>query len=354
MSEKKTGQQKKQTAAMTPAEFSELISGSALSGGYLFYGEEDYLKNHYFSEARKKLLPLDDYFDYVCMTEDDYSPDKLAEAISSAPFPNDKKLIRLSNLRLDSFKEPQISALCEACSALETYTDTVVILVLSATDGANDVKSSQFRALGKVLKQVEFRREDPRRLSKWVARHFAGEGVFADQDACDRLISVSGRDMYTLKSETEKIAAYVRQNGRDKVGEKDIDALASRNIEFGEYDFADAILRRDGERAYAILAEYRSKKYKPELVLSGISSTVCNIYSVRLCSDSGMSQDDTASRLGLHPYRVKLYSRAASASSPSQLAKLVTICAEADDIMKNTGIDSYSVLEKLTAEAISR
>ncbi|MBQ7604798.1 MAG: DNA polymerase III subunit delta [Clostridia bacterium] len=354
MADKRQGTAKKPSPALTPAEFSDLITKSGLSGGYLFYGEEDYLKNHYFSEARKKLLPLDDYFDFVGMTAEDYTPDGLAEAIASAPFPNEKKLIKLSNLRLESFKEAQVASLCEACSALDTYKDSVVILILAASDAANDVRSSQFRALGKVLKPVEFGREDPRRLSKWIARHFAGEGVFADQDACDRLISLSGRDMYTLKSETEKISAYVKQNGRDRATEKDVYSLASRNTEFGEYDFADAILHRDAERAFAILSEYRTKKYKPELVLSGISSTVCSIYSVKLCSDSGLGQDDIASRLGIHPYRVRLYSRAASGSSASKLAALVTICSEADDIMKNTGIDSYSVLEKLTAEALSR
>ncbi len=345
---------KKPGQILSAADFSGLLSGGLPGGGYLFYGEEDYLKNHYFSEARKKLLPLDDYFDFVGMTADDYSAEKLADAIASAPFPNDRKLIRLSGMRLESFRDAQLSALCGALSAVEIYTETVVIMILSASDAGNDVKSQQFRALSKILRPVEFPREDPRRLSKWVARHFAGEGVFAAQEVCDRLIAVSGRDMFTLKNETEKIAAYVKQNGRDHVEIHDVTLVASPGIEFGEYDFADAILKRDSHRAFAILSEYRTKKFRPEIVLSGISSTICNIYSVRVCLESGLSPEETATKLGLHPYRVKLYSSASAGSSAGRIAELVSICASADDIMKSTGIDSYSVLEKLTAEAISR
>ena len=77
-----------------------------LFGGYLFYGEEEYLKRNSLSEARKSVFPDGpDSFNHIRLDAENFSIEALENAIMALPVFAEKKLIEIHSLNLSSMKD---------------------------------------------------------------------------------------------------------------------------------------------------------------------------------------------------------------------------------------------------------
>ena len=95
---------------MTPSEFKSELK--TLSGGYLFYGEEDYLKRHYLLSARKETVCDGDVFNHIIINSEHYTPEYLSSVIEALPVMADKKLIEINSLHYSSMTENELEQFC--------------------------------------------------------------------------------------------------------------------------------------------------------------------------------------------------------------------------------------------------
>ena len=147
---------------MTESEFRDLIKQN-ISGGFLFYGEEDYLKNYYRRELLKAALAdcPPDLQDLNCIrvTLEDGDFSALTTAITTLPMLSEKKVVEVSPPDMGSWRESEKKALLEALEGLKDSPDTVLVLIASrgALDPGTQKKSNSFfRSLSKILTPVEF------------------------------------------------------------------------------------------------------------------------------------------------------------------------------------------------------
>ena len=106
---------------ITDSEFRKRISKNP-SGGYLFFGDEDYLKLHALKSARDavcsdpSLAVFNDLT--VDLTAESLSPDELfsriSSALSAAPMMADFKLVTLRGLCPDELRSAELDAICRA------------------------------------------------------------------------------------------------------------------------------------------------------------------------------------------------------------------------------------------------
>lgn len=339
---------------MTPAELSSAIKRGALTGAYLFYGEEDYLRNRYAELVRSAVLPDgDDGFNRYTFDADSFTQEALAEAITSLPVMADKKMIEITGLGLDAMDEDERKGLIGILSELPDYEYNVVVLNLSPEEfNPGTVKSPNklLRPLSEVLTPVNFERQNPAKLNKWLGQHFMAQGVLAEPDVCVKLMDIAGHDMYTLASQSEKLAAYVLAHGRDKLTLEDVYAEASPVKEIDEFDFTNAILSGDTDRALWILADRKMRKEKPELILSEVTGVIRGTLLTCRLSDEGMSVKEISSRTGIHEYRVGLFAKFAKKKTAPELQKALALCYEADRKIKSTALDNYVLLDRLVLE----
>ncbi len=328
-----------------------------LSGGYLFCGEEDYLKRYYMGAARNAVTEKNDIFNRILITADNYSADNLMSSIESLPVMNDKKFIEISGLPFNEMREQDIEDMTEVLSKLPDYEYDVLIIYADAENfdaGTPKQPSKLFKKLSKVVKPVLFPRETPARLAAWVAKHFAAELVVAPPDAVNALLAKCGCDMSVLSSEIEKLCWYLKAANREKLTEADVALVASESKEIAAFDFTNAILDGKISKALSILTELRLKKEKPEIILSGISKVICELCAVKALMESGSGSQMIAQKLKMHPFKAGLYMKSASAADSDKLKRLAAICYDADIRIKSTPLDSYGVLDRLTVEAAMR
>ena len=336
------------------ADFKTLLKGG-LSGGFFFFGEEDYLKQHYISAAREAVLGDNGFgaFNDIKLDGADYSPEKLSDLFSVLPMMSEKKFIELKGLDISAMKQADFDELCEVLELLSEY-DYNVFVMSVPFDGFDagylpKSPSPRLAALAGLLTAVQFDLMPQGKLSAWVKRHFSHEKITASDELCAYLVDYCGRNMFVLKNEIDKLCGYVKASGREVLKLEDIKEAAIQCTEYGAFAFSNAIMQGDTETALSLLSIYKMEKKEPIYVMGELTKVFSDMLYVKVLCDAGMTSFDISSSLKsqkISDYKAKLYAKSVSKISMEKLQKIILLCNKTDMQLKNSGI-GYVALERL-------
>lgn len=323
-----------------------------ITGGYLFFGDEDYMKSFVLRSARASVCPDETFavFNDIRLDALDYTPSALLDALIPPPMMADRKIVTLSGIDLSSMRQSEIDDLCEALASLSEYDYNLFILSVPAghMDVGNPPRkpSALLTRLSELLTPVHFEAVSGARLISWVGKHFEHAGVTASPQVCSKLIEYSGRSMFTLSAETEKLAYYVLWNGRTQVTEEDVLNVSIAELSSDTFALTNAIVDCNYEAAMRALEFMRFHRVEPIIVLSEISSTLYDLVTVKALMDQGMPVGEIASFLKRNEYKVKIYAGSLTGRSMKKLERAVDLCSAADLALKNSS-SGYLPLERL-------
>lgn len=342
---------------MNDREFkAELKQG--LSGIYLFYGDEEFLKKYYLAEGKKHVLGEDDdfaVFNYVEIQEEEFSPDALRDAAATVPMMAEKVCV-VAHADLTKYADKKANAvsgkledLTEALSQIRDA-DTSVVFIVCASGNFDAGRKNRPSALLKTVQNyasvVEFEYQSSAVLKKWALRHFEREQLSANDDALSYIVSAAGPDMTFLSLEIQKLVCYVKSQNRAVLTLEDAALLCSENGELDDFALSNAIVSGDRAAALEALREAQDKRRKATVVLSGITSDFINMLTVSIYVKEGLSKDEIARKTGLHAFRVGKYMEAVRNVDTAAVRAALDRCREADAALKGSGID-YIALERL-------
>lgn len=331
-----------------------------LSGIYLFFGEEEYMKHYYLAETRKAMLgdDPDAVFRHKKISCLDFDTEKMSDALTtvSMGFTEGKTLCELHEIQFDSLKESEWKALCDVLSSASPDVVTVIYTTPDEFDCGTLPKmpSKALTRLSEYATPVNFCREGDLKLSKWAARHFAAEKLSYETGVCDLIVERCGRDMFVLSNEIEKLCAYVKYGERTYIEKKDVMTVCCHNMEINAFDFSNAVLDGNTDKACAILSDMKLKKEKPIYILSNVTRVVTDMYLVKTLVEGGMNDSEIAKKLKMHEYKVGLYRKSTARGRYRRLQRLLEICCDTDIKLKSSALDDYTELDKLVIMACSR
>lgn len=336
---------------ITEAEFRRQIKNAPRTG-YLFYGDEDYLKAHAVALAREVISPEPafSFFNEFCIDATDYTSEKLIDALTPLPMQSERKIIFLMGFDFNSMKSGEIDELCSTLSLLTEYDYNTVIISVAAgciDEGYSPSKPSAILTkLGSVLTLVRFEKSTVPKICVWAEKHFEHGGVKISNPVLSFFVNYCGTDMYKLSGEIDKLCAYVKYDGRTEVTEYDIREVSAADTEFDSFALANAIMEGRNSDALAVLDFLRFKRADPLILFGEISKTFCDLLMIKRLSDDGMSPADIGKAKLMNEYRAKIYARAASRIPYERLYRKIEICTEADRKLKLSP-EGYSALEFL-------
>jgi DNA polymerase-3 subunit delta len=252
-----------------------------LSGIYLFIGEEEYMKQYYLSEIRKKLLPSEEdvMFKHKKLSCRELDLEQITDALTTASlgfFGDGKTLCELHEIQFDALKEAEWKELEQIFSSVSED----VITVIYTVEGDLDVgllpkaPSKNLQRLAQYAKPFNFPREGELKLAKWVSKHIANEKLSYETGVCEKMVEYCSRDMFLLANEIQKLTAYVKEKGESFVTMEDLNRVCVRTFEVNAFDFSNALLNFQTDRALEILSDMKLKKEKPTRISS---SRFCHI-----------------------------------------------------------------------------
>lgn len=335
------------------ADFRKALK-AAPTGGYLFFGEEDYMKATAIRMARENVTEADPAmaaFNDIRLDGLDFTPSALLDALTVPPMGAERKIITVTGLNLSALRAADMDKLCEALSEIPDYPYNLVILSAAADtfDPGNLPKkpSELLTAFSEYLTPVWFERNTPAKLAGWVQKHYLHGGVQADPKICQFTVEYCGRNMFTLAGEIDKVSCYVRAHGRDTATEADIRAVAIPAMEYDAFAFTNAIMERRRADALDILSDLKLRRVEPLFILSEVSRVVCDLLAIRTMADGGRTPAEIGSELKMHEYRVGLYLKQARKTDARLLRNAVAAAETADKALKRSAADGYGIIERL-------
>lgn len=331
-------------------------------GSYLFYGEEDYLKSHAL-KSLKDAMGIDEaleIFNLVSLDVLDYDAEKLIDMLSMPPMMADKKLVVVTGLNIKKMSKGaktadgaigEFKALLDAIAHLDEFDYNNLVIILPAGNIEEEVPKRKLptalAALSEYLTPVKFEASTPQKLALWSARHFEHHGIKASGADCAYLVDYCGKNMFTLASEIEKLCLYAKSQGRDHILRDDISLVCTAEMEYGAFEFSNAILSGRRSEALSILSVMKFKQVEPLMIMGELSGICADLLKIKILLLAGKNQQQIEKETGMNAYKVKLYANSASSMELDKLQKIVNMAAEADMAMKFQFDAGYLHLEKL-------
>lgn len=344
-------------------------------GVYLFYGNEEYTKDYYARELRKKVTasPLPE-FNHIIFDASVSGPGELAEAVFSLPYMWDYKLIEIKNLELSALNAETAAGYAEVIAQLPDYIILLFLFRSSELDesiveggykksaGLSAEKTSDeegsepaqkgkgkgistlINAIKKYGLAVNFPNESGEKLENWILKHFAAKKVPADRSAAQMLINFCGNDMYTLHNEIEKLVCSPAER---PITQNAVLKYCCPNESYKVYELSDALTGGDMKKVKQIYNNLVLSKTDPSMLLGYLSKIYSDMLLIQAAAEEGMSQSKIAQLVKKSEWLVRRTAAGLARKPSGYVAFACEAIDAADRKLKRYSANPYLVIEFL-------
>lgn len=313
---------------------------------YVCWGRESYLMNEFIQYLQKQLVAeeLRDFAVSKYNLQEVPLADVLEDA-QTAPFLAERKVIIAEGAffftaaRNQSKVEHDLEGLA---AYLKEPADHTVLVFLVEAD-----KLDERKKVVKTLKDrnalISFQPLGAGELNGWVMARAKAIGFSLENAAVDYLVLNTGANLQQLNAELVKLAAYAGHGGVIKL--EDAEMLVVRSVEQNVFAMIDEVVRLQMDKALSMLYELLKQREEPIKIIALIARQFRIILQVKALAEQGYSQHQMASKLGLHPYAVRIAEQQGRSLNASKLATVLDQLADLDYRMKTGRVDKVLGLE---------
>lgn len=305
---------------------------------YLLYGEEQYLIDMAVKKIKKKFGELLLGINYIVLDETNIND--LIPNIEMPAFGYDKKLIIVKNSGLFK-KDGRKKAPTETQERVGNYIsnniriiDEGVILVFIEKEVDKNSVYDLLERTG-IVCQIDLLK--PNQLAQKLKKVCSLYKVNVSDMTLNYLIEVSGTSLQDLMNEIRKLIEYVGENGT--ITEKDVELLASKQIESVIFDLTDSLGAKQTNKALEVLDNLIYQKEPLQKILITLYNHFKKLY---LCKEAVKLNKDVVTSLNLKPnqtFLVTKYKKQASYFKGNDLKYLLNELVDLDYNSKIGNID---------------
>lgn len=155
-------------------------------------------------------------------------------------------------------------------------------------------------------------------------------------------------DLDNIKNELDKLILYKINDSH--IENSDIDNLVIPNIEEEIFVLSDSVIKKDKKKSIELYQNFLNRNYEPIYIISLLGSQFHFLYQVKRLYNQNKSNDEIASILSAHPYRVKLTIQNSYIYTEEILLKKIYELANMDKNIKLGDIDKNLALEMFLVE----
>ena len=258
---------------------------------YLFYGEEDYLKEQYKTRFVKSMIPSDDTMNFTCFEGKNADAAEIIGQADTMPFFADKRLIVVEESGF--FK----TGGTELGDYIKNMPDTTYMIFV---ESAVDKRSKLYKAVRDKGRIVEFPRQNDATLRRWVQNKVRAEKKVMSGDAETLFLSKTGDDMNLISKELDKLICYTLK--KDRITQEDVEAVCTCQITDNIFDMIDAMTAGRQNDALDIYYSLLAQKEPPMRILFLMTRQYRILFEIKDHVRLGRSRQDIAKKMGLHPF----------------------------------------------------
>ncbi|WP_432355194.1 DNA polymerase III subunit delta [Sporosarcina sp. A2] len=319
---------------------------------YLLTGTEMYLLQQTLAKIISK-TPGIEQEDILYYDLEETPVDLVIEEADTLPFLQDRKVIVAKNASFlkakDRGKEKVEHSLDQLESWLQNPSPTATVIFIAPYEKLDSRKKITKMMTSKAV-VMEANKLTETDLTVWVQQHATTFGLSMDRELADYLVETTGENMMQLSKELEKLGAYLSDTG--KVTKELIDRLVPRSPETEIFRLTDTYISGNRAQTLAVYHDLLRSGEEPIAMTSLIAGQVRLMLHVGTLKRKGYHQQQIASTLNVHPYRVKLVMSNRNIPSERRLLQVLNELASIDLKLKSTSGSRERVLELFFMEKL--
>lgn len=298
---------------MIPEEFEKVVEKNLVPSRFLLLGESDYLKNMFMRRLVERFLEVSlkpfNYDEFDGETVDDV--DRLIMATLSIP--------NFSNFRVVVLRNPEElkSSFKERLNRIKIPETTIFVCV----SGSNIERLDGLENFLLAFKVLEFPNPQENELVNWVEYFFKENKKRITKDASSFLAENLPCELYTVKSEIDKIITYT---GEKEICEiDDVKQVFTGGREITIYRYLRALRAKQKDEIIRYAYELQSLGESGVRFIYSTGYELMKLLFVKLMRENGKTNNECAKELGISPYVVSHLAREADGFSLSELRELL-------------------------------
>lgn len=308
----------------------ELRKG-VLSANYLLFGSEIYLQNEFLHTLRKEISKQGE-LDYTSFDMQENDLESILESAEMYSFFSEYRIIIVNGVTWLSSKtsldKQQMTLLQDYLSNPNPQTIIVWRVLENKLDNRKKI-TQHFLKHTTVVETSQLSEDATERYVQKVLQQVSFKVTPAAQKELMR--RVQGQLSQWMR-EFEKIKTYAQEE--QTIDVEVINQLVPRNFETDVFELTNAVLNGDGKSAVQKYQDLLIMKHEPIAIQALFISQIRLMIHVQQLGNAGYLQQDMASQLGVHPYRIKLAMQAARKYHLPQLFALYELLIDTDFKMK--------------------
>lgn len=316
----------------------QAISEKKFFNLYLFYGEEDYLKEFYINRIIHSVV--DESF--ACFNlfhyQDTPSTEELVNTLSQPPVMAEYKVVYLNQLDLSKCDSAFRDTLVQEMNQLADF----VILILRET--AVDKRSKIWTTAQKNGETIECKYPSPADMRAFINREFSKRQKKISPTLIDKIIQENEPNLHSVMRLVETVSAYLQDT--ETVTEQSLDQFMQKSMQTVVFDLSESLINRKKEETYSLLNKLKLNQTKnpPQVLFSLLARHISGLYLATVGQNERIPSDEVKKMLGknIPDFVLQKYIRQAKGIPPKKLEELIIFCADADYKLKSGQIkDPY-------------
>lgn len=316
---------------------------------YYIFGDEAYLKEHYYSELRCKTVSDLAEFNVIEFDSKNFDYIDFCNCVNSYPVMADRKFVGVvdfdnSMLKKDFTKEfiSFLKGIPDFCTVVFYDTD------LKMLSGVNQLEKAVASAGG-----ITVNAEHPSNASlvSWCTRHFKKAGQAISSDDINYMLSMTDSDMRSLVNEISKLCSFV---SGDTITRADIDAVVTKSIEANRFEIGDAFCASNYHKVLDILDKMYKQNTDDILIANVFYRAFTDMWKAKLAINAGRTSADMARDFGFNPYAAGKIMKNARGLSLEFLETCVSLSKQLDIKLKSSPHNKRDLITMYIADVVSR
>lgn len=320
------------------------LSSKSFARVYLFFGEEDFLRNYYFEMLKKNIVEEDFAdFNYIVFEGARIDFNEVIIALETPPMMAQKKMILIKYSGIFSKAGEEAKAFwADAVKSVPEY----AVLVFYEEDVNKG--SVLYKALCKAGEPVECAYLEGVELINWIGRGCRAADKAITKADIEYLIRSCDGGMNNIKRELEKLFAYCGE----RITKGDIDKIVTKMPQSRVFEMINAMMRCDAQEAFKQLEMLKTMKESAFMVLALLLTNFERILHTKILLERSEPYGNIASKIGVPPYFMRDYASAAQSFDKAFLCRAVKEIAEIDFAVKQGRIPDWLGVENFLAKCL--
>ncbi len=202
-------------------------------------------------------------------------------------------------------------------------------LILTGNFDKFDSRKKMVKSIQKLMQCHVFNHLQEDQFIAYVKQTLKANQLNLTNDALEELLSRLNSDMLTFKHIVDKLCLYP-----EALDIKAIQSLVSRPLEDNVFALVDAVIKSNIKDAFFCWRDLQVINSEPIALVALIGGQFKLLYQVKILTKNNYTKEDIASKLKIHPYRVKLAIESSRRISESRLSALIMRSAQFDQQLK--------------------